>query len=237
VALDDSLPEAHYALGRVLEAKLDLQSAEREIRRAIALDPTRATYYKSLASVLDWTGRPEPDERLAQARRVLETDPLNPYSLVTLAEAFNASGRYSEALAQLDRVSAIQPPLRIAISVTAQIYARQQRFPEAIAILRPQAEAGDPMLRGILGYVLARAEKRDEANRLLVDLLSRWERTGNGAFQVAMVHAGLGNSDQAFVWLDKSVDDRSITSMIRSLPFEHLHGDARFRQLEERLGL
>jgi tetratricopeptide (TPR) repeat protein len=237
VALDDSLPEAHYALGRVLEVKLDLQSAEMEIRRAIALDPTRAVYYKSLAAVLVWTGRPEPAERLAQARRVLETDPLNPYSIVTLAEALDANGRYGEALAQLGHVAAIQPPLRIATFVTAQIYARQQRFPEAIAILRPHAEAGDPMLRGFLGYVLARAEQRDEANRMLVDLLSRWERTGNGAFQVAMVHAGLGNQDQTFVWLDKSVDDRSISSLIRGLPFEHLHGDPRFRQLGERLGL
>lgn len=237
VMLDDSLPEAHYALGHVLEATLDIQSAESEIRRAISLDPTRVVYYKSLAGVLEWTGGPGPAERLSQARWVLETDPLNPYSLVTLAEALSANGQYDEALAQLERVAALQPPLRVAVFVTAQIYARQQRYPDAIAIMRPHAEAGDPMLRGLLGYVFARAEQRDEANRLLADLRSRWERTGTGAFQVAMVHAGLGNSDQAFVWLDKSVDDRSISSLIKGLPFENLHGDPRFRKLYQRLGL
>ena len=145
--------------------------------------------------------------------------------------------RFDESLTQLDRVAAIQPPLQAVAFVAAQCYAKQQRLPEAIAILRPQAEAGDPMFRGLLGYMLARAGQRDEANRLLADMLARRERTGVGAFQVAMVHAGLGDSDQAFAWLDKSVDDRSIQSMVMGPEFEDLRRDPRFQKLNERLGL
>jgi hypothetical protein len=51
------------------------------------------------------------------------------------------------------------------------------------------------------------------------------------------VHAGLGDFDQAFAWLDKSVDDRSIGSLIMGPTFEDLHRDPRFQKLKERLGL
>jgi len=235
VTLDDSLPEAHYALGRVLEAELDFPSAETEIRRAIALDPTRSIYHRSLAYVLEWAGRPE--EVLAEARRALETDPLNPYAQLELAAALAQNRRFDEACAQLHRVASIQPPLQAVAFGTAQCYAKQQRLPEAIATLRPRAEAGDPSFRALLGYMLAQAGQRDEAKRLLAGLLARWERTGVGAFEVAMVHAGLGDTDQAFSWLDKSVDDRSIQSMVMGPEFEDLRRDPRFQKLSERLGL
>jgi eukaryotic-like serine/threonine-protein kinase len=235
VALDDALPEAHYALSRVLEAELDFPQAEREIRRAIALDPTRSIYHRALCYVLEWRGRPE--ELMAESERALETDPLNPYALASLGGALAENGRLEEALVQLDRVRAIQPPLQGAAFVTAQIYARQGRSSEAISILRPQAEAGDPMFRALLAYILAKAGQRDEAKLLLADLLARSERTGIGAFQVAMAHEGLGNRDQAFAWLDKSVDDRSIGSVIMAPLFEDLRRDPRFQAIKGRLGL
>ena len=109
-------------------------------------------------------------------------------------------------------------------------------MPEAIAMLRPMAEAGDPLYQGLLGCFLARAGQRDEANRLLTDLIARFQHTGSGAFQVAMVHDGLGDLDQTFAWLNKSVDDRSISSMIMGHTFDDLHNDGRFRKLNERLG-
>jgi serine/threonine protein kinase/predicted Zn-dependent protease len=235
VSLDDSLPEAHYALGRVEEAMLHFQAAESEIRRAIALDPTRSIYHRALAYVLEWVG--EPEDLLAETHRALETDPLNPYGLVASAGALAANRRCDEALVELNKVSAMQPPLQGAAFVTAQCYAQQKRLPEAIATLRPQAEAGDPMFRGLLGNLLAKAGHRDEATKVLADLLHREKQTGVGAFQVAMVHAGLGDSDNAFAWLDRSVDDRSIGSVIRGPAFEELHADPRFEKLEQRLGL
>jgi DNA-binding SARP family transcriptional activator/TolB-like protein len=235
VALDDSLAEAHYALAQVLEAKLDFPSAELEIRRAIALDPTRSVYRRRLAYLHGWSGRA--DQELAEARRALETDPLNPYALTAVAGGLFGVGRYDEALAQLERVSAIKPPLQGAAFAAAQCYAKKQMWGEAIAALRPRAEAGDPMFVALLGYMLARAGQREEAERILVDLLARRERTGAGAFQIAMVQTGLGDLDETFAWLDRSVDDYTISSMIMGPTFEDLHRDPRFQRLRERLGV
>jgi hypothetical protein len=108
---------------------------------------------------------------------------------------------------------------------------------KAIALLRPGAEAGDPLFRALLGNMLARTGKRDEANRILADLMARRESTGIGAFHIAMIHAGFGNRDETFAWLDKSIDDRSIVSFIMGPTFEDLHTDPRFKELRRRLGL
>ena len=235
VALDSSLAEGHYALAAVLEAKLELPSAERAIRRAIALDPTRSVYRRRLAYLKAWTGPPEAE--LAEARRALDTDPLNPYAIVAVASGLYGLHRYDEAQAQLERLSAIKPPLQGSVFSLAQIYAKKRLWTKAIATLRPQAEAGDPMFIGLLGHMLARAGQREEANRILADLLARRDRTGSGAFEIAMVDAGLGDLDKTFAWLDRSVDDYSISSMIMGPTFEDVRRDPRFARLRERLGL
>ena len=52
-----------------------------------------------------------------------------------------------------------------------------------------------------------------------------------------MVYTGLEDLDQAFIWLDKSIDDRSISSMVMGPVFEVLHRDPRFQKFRARLGL
>jgi hypothetical protein len=51
---------------------------------------------------------------------------------------------------------------------------------------------------------------------------------GIAAFPIAMLYAGLGDLDQTFAWLEKSVDDRSINSGIVGPTFQDLRADPRF---------
>ncbi|HVD61922.1 MAG TPA: protein kinase [Gemmatimonadaceae bacterium] len=235
IALDTTLAEGHYALARVEESMLHLPAAEAALRRSIALDANRSMYRRSLSYVFEWKG--SPDEQLAEARRALENDPLNPYVIVAVADALYESHRYDEALAQFQRLATIKPPLEAASFGIAQIYAKKNMLPEAIATLRRGAEAGDPLYVALRGNLLARAGDREQAIRILADLIARRERTGSGAFHIAVVQAGLGNLDQAFIWLDKSVDDRTLDSFIMGPTFEELHRDPRFERLRKRLGL
>lgn len=233
IALDGGLAEGHYALGRILETTLDFPSAQASIRRAIALDPSRSVYRRALSYLMAWTGRP--GEELAEARRALETDPLNPYALAAVASGLYGEGHYDEALSQFLQLATLKPPLQGVSFAIAQCYAKKKMLPEAIAALRPNAEAGDPMFQALLGHMLARAGQRDEASRILTDLLARREKTGSGAFFVAVVQAGMNNRDETFAWLDKSIDDRSISSFIMGPTFDHLHADPRFQQIKKRL--
>ena len=233
--LDDSLAEAHWALGRVREAEFDFVSAETEIRRAIALDPTDHRFRKALVVQHIWAGRPE--KALADARRALELDPLSPNAHAEVAHALFANHRYDEALAQLERIVAMRPPLLAASAIAGQCYAKKGMWSAAIAALRPHAESGEPVHLALLGHTLARAGQRDEAIRILTELHARRQRHGVGAFELATVYAGLGDLDQAFVWLDRSVDDRSLKYQIMEPTFEELRKDPRFERLTKRISL
>jgi serine/threonine-protein kinase len=235
IALDRTLAEGHYARGRVREAMLDFASAEASLRRAVDLDPNRSVYWRALSYLRSWTGRPE--DELADAQRAFETDPLNPYAIAAVASGLYGNHRYDESLAYLEPLTVLKPPLLGVSFALAQCYAKKQMWDKAIATLRPGAEAGDPLFRALLGHMLARTGQRVEARRILSELVARRDRSGVGAFHVAVVHAGFGNLDEAFAWLDKSIDDRSIVSFIMGPTFEELHSDPRFRQLRGRLGL
>lgn len=235
VALDDSLADAHQALARARLAMLDFPTAKTEIERALALDPTRPVTRLTLAYVYLWAGRPS--EALAEAGRALAVDPLAPIVHAEVAYALFANRRYEEALAQLDRIRGVRPPLRRVAVLAAQCYVEKGMWDQAIAALRPQAETGDPLTIALLGHVLARAGQQEEATRVLEDVLARQKRTGVGAFEVAIVYAGLGELDEAFAWLDRSVDDYSLKVQIMAPTFDTLHRDPRFERLSRRLGL
>ena len=235
IAIDSTFAEGYYARGRVREAMLDFSTAEAALTRAIELDPSRSIYRRALSYLYAWAGRS--GEELAEAQRALETDPLNPYAIAAVASGLYGSHRYDEAIAHLEPLMALKPPLQGVTFAIAQCYAKKGNWDRAIALLRPGAEAGDPLFRALLGNMLARTGKRDEASRILADLVARRERTGIGAFHIAMVHAGFGNRDETFAWLDKSIEDRSIVSFIMGPTFEDLHGDPRFAGLRRKLGL
>jgi hypothetical protein len=59
-------------------------------------------------------------------------------------------------------------------------------------------------------------------------------------YNVAIVHTGLGEKDQAFVWLDRAYKDRSyyLAVMLPTDPrLDSLRSDPRFADLLRRVGL
>jgi predicted Zn-dependent protease len=235
VALNDSLAEAHEALGFVRRFELDLASAETELKRATVLEPGNARFHELLVQLYVLTERDS--EALEEGHRAVELDPLSPSANAELAHAFLASDRCDEALAQLAKLRSLQPPLLRASSFTAQCYTRRQMWPEAIAELRRSVVKAGPRVEAQLGYVLARAGRKDEARRILADLVARSRRIDGGAFEVAIVHLGLGDKDAAFAWLDKSVDDRSLGFEWLPSIVDELRPDPRFERLRRRIGI
>ena len=82
----------------------------------------------------------------------------------------------------------------------------------------------------------ARAGQRDEAKRILSDLLAG-RKYSHGAFGIAIVYAGLRDYDEAFAWLNRAVDENSIRVYLMGPMFDDLHRDARFARVMSRIGL
>jgi TolB-like protein/DNA-binding SARP family transcriptional activator len=235
IALDDSSGEAHESLSYIRRDNYELASAETELKRAVALDPTNARFREGLVQLYAMTQRPA--EALEEARRAVELDPLSSTANAEVADALLANDRCDEALAQLDKLKSLQPPLNRAGLIAAECYAQKQMWPEAIAEIQRITVNGGPRGEALLGYMLGRGGRREEARRILAAMLDRSRRTNGGAFDVALVYIGLGDNDRAFAWLDKAVDDRSLGFQWLHTIVNGLRRDPRFEHLRQRVGL
>ena len=116
------------------------------------------------------------------------------------------------------------------------------RYDEAIERYRKGLEVEpDPM--AYFGLVLALTEKGDYATaiRQLEEISKKqgpapaWHVRPSHyvcPYEVAGVYAQLGNTDQAFKWLDKACQSRSCVYWLRQDPrLDSLHSDPRFQEL------
>ena len=235
IALDDSSGEAHEALSFIRRDNYELASAETELKRAVALEPTNSRFHEGLVQLYGMTQRPA--EALVEARRALELDPLSPTANAEVANALLANDRCDEALAQLEKLRSLRPPLNRAGLIAAECYEQKQMWPEAIAEIQRITVNGGPRGQAFLGYVLGRGGRTEEARRILAEMLDRSRRTNGGAFDVALVYIGLADNDQAFAWLNKAVDDRSLGFEWMHTIVDDLQRDPRFEKLRRRIGL
>ncbi len=147
------------------------------------------------------------------------------------------NGRCDEALERLRPLKALTPPAGVAGVIMGQCYGARQMWPQAIAEFRWAMENSDALAAlGLLGYSLARAGQRDEAMKILSNLVAG-RKDSHRSFGVAVVHAGLGNFDEAFTALERAATENSIRVYIMGPMFDDLRRDARFARIEELLGI
>jgi tetratricopeptide (TPR) repeat protein len=144
----------------------------------------------------------------------VELDPLTAESHAELARALMGNDRCDEALAELGKLRDMkQPPLRVA-PMAAECYAREGRWSEAIAVLRPRAERGETPPLALLGFMLGRSGQREQAQDVRATLLKGWQSGTVGAFWIAVVSAGLGDREQACEWFERSIADHSFRTNV-----------------------
>jgi TolB-like protein/DNA-binding SARP family transcriptional activator len=233
VSLDDSLAEGHTFLAFAKLTRQDFRGTSNEVNRALELDPSDLFARTVLAVLYNWSGRHE--DAVTENRRIVAADP-SPLHRMDLAQALFFAGHDDEALAELQPLREVHPPLRRTPQLAGEIYLHKQMWPQALDELRHSINPGAPA-RAMLGLALGKSGDRSGAMAILQELKERQRAETAGAFQVAVVYFGLGDYDQAFVWLDKAVDDHSVNFMIVDPTFAQLRGDPRFARLRRRLGI
>jgi eukaryotic-like serine/threonine-protein kinase len=233
IALDPSLAEAHAALGWARLVMGDYANSESAFNKAIALNPSAPRLHEGLARLYMMTNRPS--EQLVEARAGLAVDPFSTSAIREFALALNMNGRCDEALQLLKPLKSLTPPAGVAGIIRGQCYESKQMWNEAIAeyqwAIDHASGASGP---AFLAHALARAGREDEARRIL-SALSSGAKDSHGAFGIAVVYAGLRDYDKAFAWLNKAVDERSITAYIVEPMFADLHADPRYAAVRKRM--
>jgi TolB-like protein/DNA-binding winged helix-turn-helix (wHTH) protein/Tfp pilus assembly protein PilF len=236
--LDDKLAEAHASLALIAQNyDWDWQSAEKEYRRAIELDPNYATGHHWYAEHLAFRGRF--DEAFAEIERARQLDPLSLIIQVDNGAILFFSRQYDRAIEQFQAVLKVEPTFPRA-RMMDYAYAQQGRYAEALADIEIWRRVDNTYWILIEeGYVYGRAGQPAEARRAL-EKLKLMNRGGKiDPFGLVPVYVGLGDKDQAFAWIEKSIANHSPGPIALKVDpiYEPLRSDPRFQSVLQRLGL
>jgi tetratricopeptide (TPR) repeat protein len=234
--LDETLAEAHAAHAYIQAYfEWDWQAAEKEYRRALALQPNYADAHFSYSRFLASRGRL--DEAIAQIQLAITLDPLTPSLRANTALLNYFGGRYAEALAQLTAVLKTDSTDIIARWGLGLVKEQLGSPAEAIAVFEPIAGASPNRLSS-LGHAYAMAGRTKQAHAVLDTLTARAARSYVPAYWFALVHVGLGDKEEAITWLERAYVERStVLAYLRLDPrLEPLRGHPRFQALLQRLG-
>jgi TolB-like protein/thioredoxin-like negative regulator of GroEL len=238
--IDGTLADAHTSLAMVdLLYDWDLVACEKEFRRALELDPNYTAAHHWYSHCLLPLGRTE--ESLAESKRALELEPLQLVVDIHLGWHYLYARQYDQAIEQFQKTLELDPAFPQAQRYAAWTYLQKGMHPEAIAGLRAALNSigRNPEIEGELGHALGLAGRRAEAQAILEGLSHLSATRYVSPYSIALVHAGLGDRDQALAWLDKAYAERSdYMPYLRLEPMlDGLRSDPRFTALVRRVGL
>lgn len=238
LALDSTLPEAHTALALIVQNHdWDWGTAEREFRRAIALNPNYATAHHWYAEHLMWLGRF--DEALRESERARRLDPLSLIIAADNGAILYFSRQYDRAIAKFRSVLDIDPDFPRAHVIQAA-YIERGMYAEALADLETQRPRMPvPVYWAALTCIYGRAGRLAEAHAAMQELLQAAQRSPVQAGVIAAAYRSLGDHDQAIAWLERAYAEHSndLTTLKVNPAYDPLRGDPRFQLLMARVGL
>ena len=236
--LESGLGEAHNSLAFCLDGfDWDFESAEKEFRRAIELNPSYATAHHWYAWHLALVGRNA--EAITEMKKAQDLDPLSLIINADLAELLVIAHSYDESIEQSRKTIEMDPNFGLAHNQLAQAYLQKQNTEEAIAELQKAIQfSGDsPTCTANLARAYAAEGQRNEAIKLLSVLKKGSNPVYSRAAEIAMVYAALGDKDQAMTWLEKGYEERFNPGVLLRPGFDSLRSDPPFQNLERRIGL
>ncbi|MBK9978512.1 MAG: protein kinase [Gemmatimonadetes bacterium] len=239
VADDGDVADAHWALGQWhMCFERNWAAVDRELQHALALNPDHVDARHMLGLSLLHQGRL--DEAELQLKQTLVTDPLLAEARGTLSRLFLTAGQYELAVSHATEAIELNPGLVVVLAARGHALLQAQRYDEGVAEFRALAAlpwSGDRE-RAQLVYALAVAGQTSEA-RALFHGIDDLTRETAGAYQVAMAHVGLGDTDQAFAWLRRAhiALDPWISALKIDPAFAPLREDARFGPMMQQLNL
>ena len=238
LSLDSENAAAHNAMADIKKGfEWDLAGAEREHRMALDLCPSHLLTRLWLAETLSRMERYH--EALEESARAVTLDPVSAISHNNRAMLLWRARRWDEAIEQAQVALDLDPSHVNALWWQGLAYADKGDYPRARACLSKGFEAsGAPALLASLGYVNGVAGDAAQARNILVRLEDLAQKGNVSASNFAVVHAGLGDADSVFHWLEKAYTSRDGRVHQLATPiFDRFRDDPRHMDLKIRTGL
>jgi Tfp pilus assembly protein PilF len=214
------------------------ESAGREFRRAIELNPNYATARHWHAYYLMMSGRA--DEALAEIARALELDPLSLPINTDFGELLYFARHYDRASLQLRKTLEMDAYYYQARLVLARVYEQKGLFQESVAEFNRARELSGDGTEALasLCHALAASGKKKEARDVLGRLTELSRSRYVSSYDLALIHLGLDERGEAFEWLYKAYEEYAEWGIYLTVDprLDPLRPDPRFTELARRVG-
>jgi TolB-like protein/Tfp pilus assembly protein PilF len=239
LAIDDTLAEAHASLAYVRIFDWNWPEAEREYRRSIELNPSYATAHHWYAHYLTAMGRQA--EAVAEMRLALELDPLSLPVNSGMGWHYYLTRQYDEAIREYRKTLELNENFYMAHFLLGMALELAGRYDEALAAYARAItlSGSSPAMLAAPGHAYAMLGRAADARRVLASLHALSARQFVSPYHIAVIHAALGETDQAFDWLGRACDTQSEALIWFALDpmLDSLRPDPRFATIIARIGL
>jgi len=238
--LDDGLAEAHASLGWVLFIHdWKVHESIEHFERAVTLSPAYPTTHQWYSFPLVVLG--QFDRALVEAQQAVDLDPSSVSARRSRGGVAYYARRYEDSLVHFDRAAAMNPiseethrGLGLSYLQLGEYKKAEQAFREGL-LYTPQSAYS---LAGLAG-ALHKQGRSDEALALLRELEKRAATEYVSSAGFVMLHAMLGNVDEAIDWLEKARDERRgfVVYLGVNPTLDPLRQSPRFKALQAELNL
>ncbi len=242
--IDPTLAEAHASLGQAMVFyDWDWEKAEKELKKAIELNPNYAIAHHWYSHYFEALGRVQ--ESLKESRRALELEPLDLPLELHLQYNYWLARQYDLAIDECWKTMQIED-FHGTHWVLGLAYEQLGKYQEAIeemqkAVALSGRGAPHPWLAqlGSLGHTYAVSGKRGEARKVLRELNQISKEGYVAPYLNAIVHIGLGEKEKALLWLEKGYKGRDSWWAFLTLDprIDILRMDRQYQDLVGRIGL
>ncbi|MDT4969296.1 MAG: hypothetical protein QOJ64_4033, partial [Acidobacteriota bacterium] len=238
--IDEKLSEAHAALAAATHTyDWDRVHAEEIFKRAISLNSNYAGAHQWYSYLLTAEGRF--DEGQKEIQRAVAINPLSAMDLAMLCWNLYQAGEYDQVIAGSRKLFEVEPDFAIGYIPLSAAYERKGMLDEAIAAARKAASLlpGAVVHLWALGHALARSGQQDAARETLNELRLLSKEHYASPYHSAIIHAGLGETEEVFSCLERACQDRDpwMIWLATEPKFADFRADPRFLDLLARIGL
>jgi TolB-like protein/DNA-binding winged helix-turn-helix (wHTH) protein len=237
--LDQALSEAHGSRGYLdWQFAWDWQAAEREFRYAVEQNPNSIDGHESLVWFLAWSGRRE--EALAEVEKMRRLDAAYPFTPLQESGIYYHQRDYKSLVGASAKSLAGYPNawqnhyfLAVGYEGSGQLGRAIPEYQRAVEL----SEADTDTIAG-LAHAYSAAGRKNDAEKMLYELEKQSKAGYVSPYMIATIHAGLGNKDKAFEFLEEAYKEKSpdVAYFLRAdLRIDALRSDPRFQNLLGRM--
>jgi tetratricopeptide (TPR) repeat protein len=171
--------------------------------------------------------------------RAQQLDPLSLIINTDMAQLLYFARRHQEAVEQSRKTLQMDPSFAEVRRVAFLALQRLHRDGEALADLETYRRLPDGGIGGSVGYGYAVLGHPQEARKVIRELSEQRRGRPIPAYDFAVIHAGLGEADEALAWLGRSLSTQDPESMLMPVDprLDSIRGDPRFAVLLRQMGL